>query len=61
MLPYVIILIAAAIYFLPTIIAMMRNHHQTGMVFVIDLFFGWSLIGWVIALAIAASATRKPI
>lgn len=42
-------------YFLPTIIALKR-HRQAGAVLVLNLFLGWTLIGWVIALAIACSA-----
>jgi len=44
--------VALAIYFLPTIVASNRSQ-QSSTVFVINLFFGWTLIGWVIALAIA--------
>lgn len=49
----VIILIGAIMivpYFLPTIIAMMRGHHNKFPIFLVNLFFGWSLLGWVIAL-----------
>jgi hypothetical protein len=49
---------AIVIYFLPSIIAGLRGHRQADMVFVINLFFGWTLVGWVVALTIAASATR---
>jgi Superinfection immunity protein len=50
---------AIAIYFLPTIIAFERGHAQRGMVAVIDIFLGWTLVGWVVALAIACSATAS--
>lgn len=40
------------LYFFPAIIAWGR-HKQTGMVFVLDFFLGWTVIGWVVALAIA--------
>ena len=42
------------LYFLPTIIAAVRGR-QLGSVGVINLLLGWTVIGWVIALAIAAS------
>jgi RsiW-degrading membrane proteinase PrsW (M82 family) len=47
-----------AAYFLPVIIAKSRHHHQTGAIFVVDLFLGWTLLGWVVALAWACSARR---
>ncbi len=51
--------VALAIYFLPTIVASNRNR-QSSTVFVINLFFGWTLIGWVIALAIALTDKGTP-
>lgn len=47
------------IYFLPIIIAGARSHHNQGPIFIINLFLGWTFIGWVIALAMAASTIRK--
>lgn len=42
--------IVLAIYFLPTTIADNKRHKNTTSIFVINLFFGCTLIGWVIAL-----------
>ncbi len=44
-----------AVYFLPTIIALIRNHHQQGPIFIICLLTGWTGIGWVVALAWSVS------
>jgi Superinfection immunity protein len=41
-------------YFLPTIIAAARKVPNGGSVLVVNLFLGWTLIGWVVALAMAA-------
>ncbi len=49
----VVFLVALGFYFLPTIVAMSRKVTNTGSVFVINFFLGWSLIGWVVALAMA--------
>ena len=38
--------VLALMYFLPTIIAANRGHHVTG-VLLLNLFFGWTGIGWV--------------
>lgn len=43
-----------ALYFAPTIIAISRKVPNAGSVMIINLFLGWSLIGWVVALAMAA-------
>lgn len=56
------ILIAASlafvVYFLPSLVASRRRHHQAMVVFILNLFLGWTLLGWVIALAIAASTVK---
>jgi len=37
-------------YFLPAIIAALRRHHNQNAIFLTNLFFGWTVIGWVVAL-----------
>lgn len=51
-------LLAAAIYFFPTGVALYR-HNAVGTVAVVNIVTGWSLIGWVIALAIALGSRRR--
>ena len=41
------------LYFLPTIIAVARKVRNQGSIVVINFFLGWTLIGWVVALALA--------
>lgn len=50
----------ALVYLLPTIVAHQRNHASLAAIFVVNLFLGWTLLGWVVALAwaFAASATK---
>ncbi|HEY8967502.1 MAG TPA: superinfection immunity protein [Puia sp.] len=43
-------------YFLPTIIAILRQKTNTGSIFALNLLLGWSLIGWVVALVWALSS-----
>ena len=47
------VLIAAALYFTPAIVAFSRRVPNTGSVVVIDVLLGWTVIGWVVALALA--------
>jgi hypothetical protein len=37
-------------YFIPSIVALARNKRDTFLIFLLNLFLGWSIIGWVIAL-----------
>jgi hypothetical protein len=38
------------IYFLPTILAFARNKRDTAAILLLNLFLGWTMIGWVVAL-----------
>lgn len=53
-----LLLILVPLYFLPTIVAYRRDVPSFGSVLVIDLFLGWTFIGWVVAFAMAM---RDPI
>jgi T4 superinfection immunity protein len=48
-----IVLFAIVCYFIPTIVAAIRQVPNTGSVVVINLFLGWTFMGWVVALAMA--------
>ena len=49
--------IGAGVYFLPTIFAGLREAPNKNSVFVVNLFLGWTLVGWVVALAMAFGQT----
>jgi len=51
----VLVALGAAVYFLPAVIAALRDHKFAASIFVVNLFFGWTLIGWVGCLAWALS------
>jgi hypothetical protein len=43
-------LAALACYFLPTIIASSRSHRNSTAIFLLNLFLGWTFLGWLGAL-----------
>jgi hypothetical protein len=49
--------IGLAIYFAPSIVAINRSHRQRAPIIALNLFLGWTLVGWVISLAMASSAS----
>ncbi len=53
-----LILIGAAINFIPTAVAFHRQHHNRVAILVLNLFLGWAGIGWVICLVWALTAVR---
>lgn len=44
-------------YFLPTMVAGNRDHHNFGAIFATNLLLGWTGIGWIIAFIWALTAT----
>lgn len=51
---WTLVFVVLVIYFVPTIVGRSRGVPNLGSVFVINLFLGWTLIGWVVALAMAS-------
>ena len=45
--------IFVGLYLLPSIVAAKRQVPNAGPIVVVNVFLGWTLIGWVIALALA--------
>jgi hypothetical protein len=44
------LILSLLIYFLPTVIALTRGHLSALAIFFLNLFLGWTVIGWVVAL-----------
>jgi hypothetical protein len=55
--------VAAVVYMLPSIVAARRNHHQSPAICILNVFLGWTLLGWAAALVWACTATpgRSPL
>lgn len=49
----ILVVIIGLLYFLPLVIAASRHVPNVGSVAVVNLFLGWTFIGWVVALAMA--------
>ncbi len=48
-----------ALYFLPSVIALGRGTKARGLQFPVNLLFGWTAIGWLLALVWAASSRTQ--
>jgi len=53
----VLFFLGAGIYLLPAIVGQSRHHHQRTAIWVLNIFLGWTVLGWVASLVWAASAT----
>lgn len=50
---WTLLIFILGIYFLPSIVG--SRHHNAGAIFVLNLFLGWTFLGWVIALVWACT------
>lgn len=55
----VVFFVAVIIYFLPALIASTRTHPNSSSIMLLNVFLGWTLIGWVVSLAWSASSVAK--
>jgi hypothetical protein len=46
----VALVVVAFLYFMPWVIAGIRGHHNTMAIFILNLFLGWTFLGWIAAL-----------
>lgn len=47
------------VYLLPVFIAARSNHPHASGIIIVTLFLGWTLIGWVVAMAWAVTMPRR--
>jgi hypothetical protein len=48
-----------AIYFLPSIVALSRGHHNAAAIVALNLFLGCTFVGWVVAICWALTQVRS--
>ena len=49
----------ACAYFFPAIVAWRRGHHNTLAILMLDLFLGWTFLGWIGSLIWACTSNRR--
>jgi len=55
----IIILLALALYFVPTIVAYRRDSDSFGLILLVNIIAGWTLIGWLAILIWAAEGKKS--
>lgn len=53
--------VVVTFWLLPTIVAAAREMPNIGAVIVVDVLLGWTIIGWIVALAMACGARPQPL
>jgi len=57
---FIILLLLLIPYFVPSVVAVVREMPNKGSVIVVNVFLGWTFIGWVVALAMACGRKGEP-
>jgi hypothetical protein len=52
-----LVIVVLVLYFLPTLIAMFRRHHNENAIIVCNLLLGWTVVGWIVALIWSFTST----
>ena len=53
------LLFLGLMYFLPSIIG--RDKSDAGLIFAVNLFLGWTVVGWIVAFIWACAADTRPV
>ncbi|WP_375123599.1 superinfection immunity protein [Pseudomonas sp. LW8] len=56
----VFLFLIMATYFLPSFNAFSRKHPDRWPIFMLDLFLGWTIVGWVVSLVWSVSQITSP-
>jgi Superinfection immunity protein len=51
--------LAALVYFVPSFVAVSRCHQNTSAILILNIFLGWSFVGWVIALVWSFTEVKR--
>ncbi len=54
-----LIIIGLVVDFIPTMVAFSRGHKNAGLLFFLNLLFGWTVIVWIILLIWAVSGRTR--
>ncbi|WP_078593752.1 superinfection immunity protein [Evansella clarkii] len=57
----ILFIIGIGVYFAPSIVAYVRKKDNLAAILVLNIFLGWSLIGWVVALVWALTVKNEQV
>lgn len=58
---FFILFLVLFIYFIPSVNAYSKKKKNAGAVFALNVFLGWTLVGWVVALVWSATVDPEPV
>jgi hypothetical protein len=54
-----LVIVGLSIYLLPSIIARIRNHQSKLAIFFLNVFAGWTALGWIVSLVWSGTSVKK--
>lgn len=51
----VVTAVVAMLYLLPSFLAVARKRPRASLIFIVNLFLGWSIVGWIVAYRLAVN------
>jgi hypothetical protein len=54
-----LVIVGLCVYLLPSIIARIRNHQSKLAIFFLNVFAGWTALGWIVSLVWSGTALKK--
>lgn len=54
-----LLVLLLAFYFLPSVVAVNRKHKNRTPIILVNIFFGWFVVGWIVALIWAFTANTE--
>ena len=56
-----VLFVAACVYLLPSVVAASTRHRHTGLIVMLNVFLGWTIVGWLVAFVWALiNPVRRP-
>lgn len=55
---FFVVAVGLFLYFLPTINGYSKSHRSRALIAVVNIFFGWTILGWLVCLAWSAGSAR---
>ena len=56
---YVLVLFSILLYFVPAVIGFKRGVNGSGILTTLNVFFGWTVIGWIVLLIWAVAGQTR--
>jgi len=57
----IVLFCALAFYFLPTIMALKKNSPHKVAVIILNIFFGFTVVGWIVALVLGSKQPQPAV